>query len=227
MKKNAIKMVVLAIVVSAMLSSCEKDTSLAKDYPMAINCANENIWPDGALAIGNDTTWRVGIQELHGLTRIDSLLCIYYDTNEIDLPNGFCSILPVQSGGGEVAVRRGVVVLFGDRSRSVAIEELKGIENVYAIEPVYGDGGNSLIVATPRIQVMLNDISDTANLYNITDSLKLHYEFGGSGAAPIIILYTHYSLVNSIAASNIIVDNCSGYIKGIIPNMAITRLRDK
>lgn len=223
MKKNVLKMFLFAIVVNILLTACEKDVNLTKNDATPVAPQVLNTWPEGALTTGNDTVWH----ETPGIERIDSLLCVYYDSNSINLPDGYCPIVSVQSGGDSILIRKGVVLLFEGRDRTTAINELKNVEDIYAIEPVYKtNDNNNLIVATPRIQIMLNNISDTSLMFNLTDSLRLHFEYSGNESSPIIVFYTNHSLVNSIAASNIIADCGESYIKGIIPNMAITTLRD-
>ena len=207
MKKNAIKMIVLAIMASAVLPACEKENSTSKISPMPVVQQTNIQWPANALTSGDDTYCYLieGNRSFLG-DIVDTMLGIYYTSDHaIDsLPEGFCTIWPVadQMGGNT----NGVIVLFEGRDRLTAISELKNIDGIYAIQPVYSN--NHLVVATPLINVFIENVNDTSYFINVADSLLLKRIMVPSvnsmtqHSGWMLRFYVDHSYMNSVATAN-------------------------
>lgn len=197
-------MAVLAIIVSVAVSACSKDDANAvKDTPRVVTQTN-NSWPEGALMSGDDT-YLYDVDERRDLNRIDSMLCVYYhygDNPLNNLPSGYCPILPVNFPINQTDSLQGMVLLFENRSRVTAIEELKRIEGILAIESVYRYGGR-LEFYGPGVQIMHfpgHEVEDSI-IDGIANSLGYSLQY----SIPSYRLYVgNHPMVNSVAACNII-----------------------
>lgn len=204
MKKTILSMAVLAIIVSVAVSACSKDDANAvKDTPRVVTQTN-NGWPEGALTSGDDT-YLYDVDERRDLNRIDSMLCVYYHYGENplnNLPSGYCPVLPVNFPISQTDSLKGMVVLFENRNRDTAIEELKRVEGILAIEPVYRNGG-SLELYGPGVQVMVSPGHEEEE--RIIESIANSLGYSLQHSIPSYRLYVgNHPLVSAVAACNII-----------------------
>lgn len=208
MKKTVLSMAVLAIIVSVAVSACNKDDANAvKDTPRVVTQTN-NSWPEGALTSGDDT-YRYIFDERIELNRIDSMFCLFYHPDALsinNLPDGYCAVLPVKNTINGTDILKGMVVLFGNRNRATAIEELKKIEGIWAIQPVYRFETGSIEVYGPgfHVQHYPGHDEECRMIDNIANSLgySLRYEDDVCRT-----YYGDHPLVNSVAACNIIYES--------------------
>lgn len=216
-----------------MLSSCIKDdvNSTGKAIINVDQQMSAGNWPEGALIYGDDSFYYIdeGIQEME---RIDSMLCIYYTTNANlrELPEGYCTVLPEEVLLGNDSLN-GVVVLFEGRDRATAIEEMKDINGIFAIQPVYKRAsGSGICVASPRIMVMVNNVSDTSFLFDYASQLGLrriqvlpNEPAVMSNGNYLCWFYVDHSLVNSVVAANMIYEEGNGRILWSYPDIVSYR----
>ena len=238
MKKTFFEIAMLALIVSTIMSACGKDDlgNTAKDNPIATHPSTERTWPANALMTDLDTFLYDAMGNQVSMHRSDVMLAVYYTSNTVlsNLPNGFCPVMPVEqsinAGPGMPNIQsiKGLVVLFEGIDRTAAINQLKNIEGVYAIEPVYGDGDISF-VPTPRFQVILNSVEDTVFLFNIADSLAVsripvspdhEFMYGADSANIWCSFFCDHSLVNSVTAANKIWEAGNGRVITVLYDAA-------
>lgn len=221
MKRTILKVAMLAIIVGALVSACGKDED---DTPRngTPTIENPSRWPEGARLTGGDSciTWTSSNIERIAW-RIDSLLCIYYH-NDIVLPDGFCAVLPISvavgftnTGSYDYGDRAAVVIFKGNRED--AINKLKQVDGIYAINPVYRNVREWLIVPSAIInaKLLLSDEEQVSDenmnqLMSIAEDLRLRLIYSDTGAYWIDLTFlTEYSMVNSVVATDIIETGCN------------------
>ena len=212
----------LALVACAIVSACRKDdVETIKESPVTPQ-TNPRTWPNGALESGDDTYDYGDVKyypeqdttmiKRRDLDRIETMLNVYFNTeaniNDL-LPSGFSPVLPMNFNW-YVPGTKGSIVVFSGMDRKKAIQQLKAINEVFAIEPVY-NWRNRQEAAIPLVQVILLNPKEDANLlFNIADSLHLVFTrttpaFGPMGSITELYEFiADHSLVNSVVAANII-----------------------
>lgn len=210
----------LALVACAMVSACRKDdVGTIKENPVQVDQPNPGIWPVEALVSGDDT-YDYGDARYHNdidtfliqrreLDRVESMLCVFYPSN-IDinslLPSGFSTVLPMDFSY-YLPGTKGVITVFSGMDRSAAINQLKEIEEIFAIQPVY-NWYDRLSAATPHVSVVLQNEKYEKELLVIADSLHLVFNrkepFIDKQLFEFVI---DHSLVNSVVAANTIYES--------------------
>ena len=208
MKKTILRMALFAIVAGVVVSACSKDdVNAVKDTP-SVATQTSNSWPEGALQ-GGDDTYRYIFDERIELNRIDSMLCVFYHPDSLplnNLPGGYCPVLPGHYHISRTDSLKGMFLLFENRNRSTAIEELKRIDGIVAIEPVYRTESGSLEVYGPGFSVqhfpghyeecrMIDNIANSLG-YSLQDTLDTYRRYSGN-----------HSLVSSVAACNMVYES--------------------
>ena len=220
MKKTFVSTaIMLAIVACAMVSACSKDNvETTKESPVQVAQAINRTWPVDALMYGDDT-YDYGDANYHSdidsfliqrrdLNRVESMLCIFFPSN-IDinslLPLGFSTVLPIDDTIWCLPNSKGVITVFSGMDRTTAINQIKGIDDVFAIEPVY-NWQEKQVAATPYVHVMLNYTKDDGKaLLELADSLHLTLCKQSSFLDKQVYEFiADHSLVNSVVAANII-----------------------
>ena len=203
----------LASVACAMFSACRKDdVETIKESPVTPQVP-PRTWPAGALMSGDDTYDYGNYDTEHYMIRrdldcVESMLCIYFpDNTAINelLPSGFSTVLPIGSSIWHLPNTKGVITVFSGMDRNTAINQLKSIEQVIAIEPVYNWKGKQ-VASTPYVQVWLKNPKDDGKaLLELADSL--HYTLCDRNTFfdyQIFEFISDHPLVNSVVASNTI-----------------------
>lgn len=204
MKRIFLKIAMLVFVASMITIACGKDevSNTAKTTPTT----TQSLWPAGALTTGNDTYYYYH-DEQTPLNREESILyiCFASSFNLDSLPQGYTVLIhtTVRSIIPEIPDAAGAIILF-DRNRATAIEELKGIPEIFAIEPVYRRD-DKLVGSSSKFMVLLDSNEDPARLMRFADSI--HCTGGILVGSPIDTIYQfqmNHSLINSVAACNLI-----------------------
>lgn len=221
MKKIVFTKAILAIVGCLILISCEKDgmESINKSSYVIVP-TEDRVWPEMALSEGDDSYQYHYSGSAVPLNRIDTMLSVYFSPSYTieNLPSHYCVILPVRTDWIK-ADSKGAVVLFEGVSREEAIEELKGVSGVFAVNPVYEQDAENynIAVPSPHVNVILRNFEDTTVLFRLADSLCLirkpittPSDWPESGT--IYDFVTDHSLVNSVVAANIIYESMPGRV---------------
>lgn len=207
----------LALVACAMVSACRKDdVETIKENPVPPTPQTPSqTWPAGALMSGDDTYDYGNHDSEHNiymirrdLDRVESMLCIFFhDNTDINalLPSGFSTVLPIDDTIWCLPNSKGVITVFSGMDRTTAINQIKGIDDVFAIEPVY-NWQEKQVAATPYVHVMLNYTKDDGKaLLELADSLHLTLCKQSSFLDKQVYEFiADHSLVNSVVAANII-----------------------
>lgn len=231
MKKTFISTAcLLALVACAMVSACRKDdVETIKENPVQVDQPNPGVWPIEALVSGDDT-YDYGDAQYHNyidtfliqrreLDRVESMLCVFYPSN-IDinslLPSGFSTVLPMDFSY-YLPGKKGVIIVFSGMDRSTAINQLKGINDFFAIQPVY-NWYDRLMAATPHVSVILQNKKYEKELLVIADSLHLvYYKQEPFIDKELYEFVIDHSLVNSVVAANTIYESLGkDYIYGSV-----------
>lgn len=207
----------LALVACAMVSACSKDNvETTKENPVPPTPQTPSqTWPAGALMSGDDTYDYGNHDSEHNiymirrdLDRVESMLCIFFhDNTDINalLPSGFSTVLPISGPLWQLPNTQGVMIVFSGMDRETAIEQLKSIEQIFAIEPVY-NWNEKQLAANPYITVWLKNPKDDGKaLLELADSL--HYTLCNRNTFfdnQIFEFISDHPLVNSVVASNTI-----------------------
>lgn len=223
MKKTVLSMALFAIIVGVVVSACSKDdANTVKNTPMVVMQTSSG-WPEGALTRGDDTYYYKYDGQRITVERVDSMLSIKCYAGDIldQLPNNFvvlkseaCARLNSNTNG------RKALVLFSDMDRSTAIEELKRVDGIYCIEPVYRDlstgeikealGRVALRVSCPEDTVVIRRFADSIHceVYTTQDVWQWAQQFPDYdyGSIPVV-LWMEHSVVNSVVAGNMLVES--------------------
>lgn len=186
-----------------MLSSCTKEESdsLVNNTP-----TDASLWPEGALMTDGDDYYYMGNQRQE-LNRSESMLYICFSPASYinNLPNNFAVLYPIETSRPD---SKGAVVLFSGIDRQTAIEQLKGHNAIYAIEPVYYSSDSAVITpSSSKFYAHVQSLSDTIALHEFADSIHCEidctlFHLAWDMGKYIIVFQMDHSLVNSVAASN-------------------------
>lgn len=230
-------MAIFAVVASAVMAACGKDEAdgtVKGDPIVPPSATTERTWPANALMTEIDTFYSPYYNQVIPLDRSSSMLAIYYNSSAVinNLPSVFCPVMPLQQniygrpGEADHVQIHGLVVLFENIGRAEAINRLKSIDGIYAIQPVYGE---TVMVPSPMLDVTLNSPSDTLFLFDIADSLGLsrrpiapghRYVYNEDSTTIMCGFFCDHALVNSITAGNIIAEEGDSRVLVITPYFA-------